>query len=421
MESELAQQQFLECLRGFLLETEPESCLGEGTEPEWRDLFLLARAHRVVPMVYESLGRMEEFAHRPEEYRRTFRRCAAADMMWQTEKNKELVRICEKIYGEEIPCLVLKGMVCRELYSHPAHRTSGDEDLLVHPADRGRLHKLLLKEGYCQEKEEQEEALVWTYLHRESGLHLEIHRGLFDQSPYSEGMNAVFAGIFERTRILETEGGRFWAMGCTDQLLYLLLHDLKHFSSVGLGIRQICDTLQFARKHGKEVDWQLISRQMEELGIGRFAEALFLLGERVLGISVWELGYPGEKQEETDTAPLLSDVLEGGVYGKSSEARIESSGYTVPFVRGDRKRGLAWTVWQRLFPQSRYLAGRYPVLRSRPWLLPVFWMVRIGVHLARIKGKQRGEILAGIEVGRRRMKLLEYYGVPGWQTERRQG
>lgn len=169
-----------------------------------------------------------------------------------------------------------------------------------------------------------------------------------------------------------------------------------------MGIRQVCDMGMFAEAYGGEIDWQRIVRGCASVRIDLFAAALFRIAEKHLGFPMPEAfsGYA------VDEAALLADMLSGGVYGIVDEDRLHIGSITLDAVaaqkQGRRRRSLAAS----LFPSAASLAGRYPYLRKRPWLLPIAWTQRISGYLKKSKTSA-----ASVEIGEKRVELLRQYGV----------
>jgi len=410
--------QFISCIRGVLKGCVPESFAGTFLEQDWERLFEISEKHHVLPMIYESLSRMEDFGGMPEKGRKIFRKYAMAEVMLQTRKNRELCRIYEKIRKEGYDCVLLKGMVCGEAYSRPAHRISSDEDLLVRPADRRAVHQILMEAGYERTSEGSgEESLVWCYDKAGEPLHIELHRGLFPDGRLMNQMDGALTGCFDRRVERELEGTVFQVLDATDEVLYLFFHAMKHFMGCGTGIRQICDILQFARHLEKKIDWQCVYEKLHRAGGISFAVGIFQFGEDFLGCTVPVPWMKEKRHTEEEMYRFLEDVLQGGVYGKSSEGRIAGGVYTSCYCNHEEPRSMGRLVLERLFPAPEWLAGRYPVLKEKRYLLPFLWIHRIWLHVKKLGlGKNgRQAVNMGMRKGRERIPLLEEFGIPMWR------
>lgn len=119
--------------------------------------------------------------------------------------------------------------------------------------------------------------------------------------------------------------------------------------------------------------------------------------------------------EETDPAPLLQDMLEGGLHGAVSTTRLHSAGITMQAAEADRQgREPKPSLLPIVFPSAKSLASRYPYLRKAPVLLPLAWGRRILHYATEIRGRSDGEGTGeSLLLGRKRVRLLELYGMIG--------
>ena len=238
-----------------------------------------------------------------------------------------------------------------------------------------------------------------------SPLYIELHCHLFppEEPAYGE-LNRCFADIFSRAQTISIEGTPIQAPDYTDHLFYLICHSLKHFLHGGVGIRQVCDILMYAKVWGQRINWELLAENCRRVRALVFAAALFRIGVNHLGFTPEALGLPPAwAAMDLDELPLLEDLLEGGIYGTASDARQHSSSITLNAARGAEKTG---SLAAALFPPARQLQSRYPYLRRCPWLLPMAWVSRAAGYK---KGAKTS--LDALELGSRRLKLLKQYGI----------
>lgn len=112
--------------------TPPKTCITE--EPsEWQALFVLAAQQMALPMVYGATRALSEFQAQPEEFRREVRRQTMGQTAAQIRRTQAFAAVYQDLLIQGIRPVVVKGLVCRELYPSPEQRISGDEDLLLDP------------------------------------------------------------------------------------------------------------------------------------------------------------------------------------------------------------------------------------------------------------------------------------------------
>lgn len=388
---DMVKQQLLEALRAFLRQ-EPAAQLV--TDPaDWQRLWQMASEQKVLPMAADVLAPV---------LAPSVRRAAMQVMTLQLQRTAAFLDLYRTLEARGLHPLVVKGLVCRQLYPKPDLRMSADEDLLATEADFPALLAALREAGLTVEKEDAEQVVACRS--SETGLYLEVHRTLFPASSQAYGgLNRFFEAAFDRS--VSEWGVR--TLCPEDHLLYLILHSFKHFLHSGFGIRQVCDICLFTAAYGGEADWTALGEQLTEARAEVFAANLLAIGRTYLGVE----SYPAPAEEwlagfETDCEDLLEDLLSGGVYGSNSQERLHSSRITLNAVTDHSRTRLLRTV----FPPKEDLVGTYPWLEGRPWLLPAAWVSRIGRYQRRNRGN-RGAARESIAIGEHRVELLKKYRI----------
>lgn len=108
---------------------------------------------------------------------------------------------------------------------------------------------------------------------------------------------------------------------------------------------------------------------------------------------------------------LLSDILDAGVFGKSSKERTRSAAVVYrSFETADGDKG---RLRRALFPSARTLKAPYLYARRHPWLLPAAWVHRFfNYALARLTGRaSREEGAEGLRIADERLRLLGELGM----------
>lgn len=387
----------------------------EMTPQEWRSLLRLAAIHNVRPLVLEAVYGSAAYRRLEPALQLEGKKAVIREVAAQAARTDGFARLYGELRRQGIEPLVVKGMVCRSLYPQPDARPSGDEDWLIDPAQFDRCDALLCAQGMRRMDPEKDPAAEFeiSYLNPALGLHLELHKALFEPgSGALKDFNDCFAGAAQRAVTRQAGGIPVRTLNGQDHLLYLLLHAFKHFIHSGFGIRQICDIVLWAEEYGRQIDWERLLEQCRSLGAADFAAAVFKIGEQELGFDTERAGYPAcWRGIPVDAAPMLQDILAGGVYGGAQENRQHSSTMTVNAVeaaRSDKKT----SVWQSVFPAARQLEGRYPYLKQHPAMLPVAWadrLVKYGGEVFRSAGQENAA--ASIQIGQQRIELLRQYKI----------
>ena len=409
-------QLFLEALRASL---RGERVQWENSleAQDWAALFQLAQAHHVLPMIFEAVYACPAARCADARLMQMVKRQTMQSVMMQAMKTGELLALVKHLKAAGVTPCVVKGAVCRSLYPSPDHRISGDEDVLIPPEQFERCHEAMLAFGMrpADPQQDMQAAHEVPYGKPGSPLYIELHKHLFppDSDAYGD-FNRFFADAHAHATEIVVDGTPLTTLGPTDHFFYLICHAFKHFLHSGFGIRQVCDIVLFAGRYGREMDWTAVLKNCREIRAEQFASALLRIGQKHFGFDPDAAGMPQAWQEITvDEGPMLSDLLDGGVYGDTSMSRKHSSTLTLSAVAADRRgRKAGGNVLRTLFPSRKALEGRYPFLRTKPWLLPVAWVRRIAHYAAERRGAGADNNAAeSLRIGSERVELLRRYGI----------
>lgn len=383
---------------------------GTEVEPEtlmW--ILRLAQTHRVLPMVYQAVGKSPGLREADGASVAWMHRATRQMIVLQSRKNAEFMPLLEKLQNAGLQPILVKGIICRRLYPNPDYRLSTDEDIWIPPEQFEACHRILTGLGLSAPKSGLDSYEV-PYRGNGSALYLEIHKTLFPAGNEAYGdLNRFFDNA--RSRAITVDGVP--TLCPTDHMLYLICHAFKHFLHSGFGIRQVCDMILYANAFGPEIDWLLLLERCRQIRAEQFAAGLFRIGRKYLGFSLEKSRYPLQWQAiYVDESPLLEDILLSGVYGGAEKTRLHSSNITLQAVvnqkQGNRRKD---GVVKSLFPDSKSLEKRYPYLKTNPLLLPVAWadrILRYGKESAAPGGNRATD---SVRVGKERVELLKKYGI----------
>lgn len=406
-------QLFLEALKASLTNTTVTWTTPLSNE-EWQSIFELAESHKVLPLIFHAVYSCPAAASLDARMLLFLKHRTLTLTLNQVQRTAEFLKLYEKLAEEGITPLIIKGLICRELYPKPDLRISADEDILVQAEDFEKAIKILESCG-MKLKEPMIEGNGEAALISEKGsTYIELHRQLFANGSKAYGeLNAYFADCFESKVSLDVQGTTVYTMEPGLHLFYLFCHAFKHFLHGGFGIRQVCDIIMFANIYGKEIDWQKLLQQCKELRMEKFAAALFKIGKNYLVFDEEKAGFPVQWQtiaiDETD---LLEDLLESGIYGSSTLSRKHSSHMTLDAViesKQGKKSGNA--VLKAVFLSAKDLEGRYPYLKEKPYLLPIAWTSRIIDYAKQTKSVKDSSAIEALKLGKDRIELLKKYGM----------
>lgn len=380
--------------------------------PNYEEIFKLASIHKVVPLIYESAYKTESFKEVDPNFSNYFKTSSMQIIYSQIQRSDRFLQLYKEFNDAGIKLLVFKGIILRELYPIPDERISGDEDLLVENKDLNKVIEILEANKMERVLSDEEEADVYHYLCKRTGLHLELHTTLFgENSPTNKKMGKIFKNVFQNSDTVKINSVEVHTFSINEHFLYVICHAIKHFVSCGTGIRQVCDIMMYINKYEKDIDWDYIWREMTSLGYDTLLVNMLQISIDYLGLDENKIIYAKDKNSYyINTEALIEDIMEGGIYGASTQARLNSANMSLDALNEESKSKLK-SNFAAIFPKVESLKGRYKYLEKYPVLLPIAWGNRIFTYI-----KERGSLYSvgatakeTIAVGNKRIDLLKEY------------
>lgn len=121
------QQLFLEALKAAL-KNEQVEWNNKLEAQEWMDLFRMAEVHQILPMIYEAVYRSPAAGQADPQILAPAKAQMVRTVIMQTQKTGEFEPLYRYLRESGICPLVVKGIVCRNIYPNPDYRISGSTD-----------------------------------------------------------------------------------------------------------------------------------------------------------------------------------------------------------------------------------------------------------------------------------------------------
>jgi hypothetical protein len=274
---------------------------------DWEYLFLLARRHSVVALLYWGLQETAADIVPTLHYQRLqkhFQENAARNIVL----NAELCRLLAMLDENGIEAIPYKGPVLALFaYNNLSLRRFVDLDVMVKKEDAARSIDLLLADGYEVSKSfslSQRKVLLQTQhnlqLHRSNRqliveLHWEVASQLFVSSVQADDL---WGGLVP----IEINGAAIKTLSAEDLLFSLSVHALRH---VWEKLLWICDLAWIVSRY--DLDWEVLLQRARSTKI----ERNFLLGlqlcRRLLGVALPE--QIAQQIERDSSIDKLADVV----------------------------------------------------------------------------------------------------------------
>lgn len=397
---------FLKMTKGWLL---GKPLLAEPlTEEEWIHIYVLACQHKLDLGIYESCYRSPYFAGMPSRLKEYWQKTVQINGAQEVQKVYRFLNIYRELTGRGLKPLVVKGILCRMLYAKPYTRPSADEDMYVQGDEFERCCEALQELGFRRVSVEDDR--VCAMQDTCSCLHLEIHRTLFDQGRLTDSFENWVKGCFDSCEVYRFEGVSIYGMDPQTHFMYLLAHLIKHFVGPGIGIRQLCDISLWINRYSDRIEWLKVQRKLREAGCELFCLNILEVCIRCFGLERAKIQWPARVWEQADPEDLLEDLLDAGIYGKSSCSRLHSSTMTLAAVQDGREK---LSVRSAVFPSVEKLKGRYLFLGKYPFLLPAAWLHRMAGYAVEISRKNNDDNspAESVAIANKRIKLMKKYGI----------
>ena len=364
-------------------------------------LYDLAFKHNLVPIIYEILRKNDDFNPSSNKFMET----AINQIVMQQQRTEQFLNIYQKLLAANLKPLVIKGLVCRQLYPQSDYRCSSDEDIWVKPEDFNNCFQVLTDNNFrCTNKQLITDDFlntVQTINFTNNILTIEVHINPFGTlDALHKQMNSYFKDAFDTSISIKVENQLIYTLEPTKHYLFLIIHLYKHFISAGVGIRQVLDILIFYQHYQKDIDNNQIKTILKLLHINNLYDAIMQIGKKYLGFNL----IPND-QVINNIDELTDNLIENGCFGTNDVNQVYSSLYTTVSSR-NQDTSLIKNIFTMLFPPAKQLSIRYPKLKEKPSLYPWFALKRICNFSKKIITGKLNPFKA-FSLGKKRTKILK--------------
>lgn len=267
-----------------------------------------------------------------------------------TAQEQEIKELSASFSKENIEHCFLKGLKVSSLYDVPEMRFMLDIDIYINPEKTESAIEVMKKRGY--------EVVVFTEkdcsLSKKPFLNVDLHYEL--KYDYDLGYD-FYLNIYDR--LVSVENSSEKTMSNEELYVYLLSHTAHHFATAGTGIKSVIDHYYILKNLLPKCDNQILNDYLTQSGLADFNKTFSKLTR------VW---FSDEQGDEV-TDKMGEYIILSGAYGTDINFYVNSVLRTE-----DNKKSY---ILNRLFPDYEVMKIRYPALKDKKALLPVFWGVRI--------------------------------------------
>ena len=273
---------------------------------DWPALVNLAKAHRLIPLLYLRRENLDA----PASILLEFKAYAQGVLARNLELATELDALAAAFDRAAIPVLAFKGPVLAvQAHGNMGLRVSDDLDLMVLPPDVERAHAILADRGYAAElalngwrgRCYRRTQIELSYRNRAKDLWVDLHWGLAPPGySFAPEMNAWMDGQVS----VPLPVGEVRTFGPEESLLLLCQHGTKHGWSWLIWVADVAGLLQ----RNPELDLARAASEARRLGLLRMLLLGLRLAKELCG-SPWPAALERDWEAEASTVEALLRIV----------------------------------------------------------------------------------------------------------------
>lgn len=369
---DLIQRQIIDLLNASIHNTVPK--LDYSRDVDWNEVINEANEHSITGLIYPALKNIKD-NNIDKDIIDKLKKHTFYSAVRQSNHIKRTAEILKLFNENNIPVIVLKGLVVREYYPKPDLRTMCDSDVIIHKSDLERVRKLLLERGFHEEEDAGHHIAFMN-----AGFNLEIHWTLANET-FRKGQECFQERIWDDAMKVKVGGVDTLSLSLEDLALHLCAHMASHMAISGFGVRQLSDLVLLVEHKGNEINWNEFKEKAKKSGLTQFSTGMFKVCNYLFGMEIPRGLNIKNKDEDEDIIKLVvDDIFTGGVYGQrdlsfSFRAQV---GYDID---DDSTFSMLKRYIQVILPPPSKLSDRYAYAKKYKILLPIAWIHHIYVGI----------------------------------------
>lgn len=359
-----------------------KSILNNSIPPEkpedvsFEKIYSLAKYHNIDNMLFYAINKLK---NKPSsELLKIWKERCYKGISRDLIQKMELDKILDSFEKNKIKNIVLKGFELKKLYPKSDMRFMSDIDILISKKDAEKVSLIMTELGYKIISYGKEKDDVYF---KDPIMNVEIHNTLFDVQ-YKE-YNSLFKTLDKMEKIILKTKYQY-NFSDEDFFLFLFVHTVKHYLSYGIGIRVVMDIYIYLKAKEKTLNWEYINDSLNKLKLYDFFKVFNHF------IKVW---FEDEKENEIDIE-IGKYIFRSGTYGNEKNNRLNS----LLLIEGkNSSQNKAKSILSIIFPNLELMQVGYPILKSFPFLLPIFYVIR-GIKIILFKRKRLNQFNSILKV-----------------------
>ena len=364
------EKQFIDLLSNSIRN---EVCKKKYDNVDWNELRKLSRKHTIEGLIYSALNKAELLENIDEDKVKDLKKEVFFTGVTQISNMSKLEKVFNEFSKENVPVIVLKGLVVREYYPQPEQRSMSDADIFVKAKDINKSKKILIDLGYTEIDAEASHHIKYI----KSGYPMiELHWHVMKRDGFSDELDLFEDDIWDRTIEVKVKGAKVLSLGYEDLALHLCMHMAAHLAASGFGVRQIADLVLLVEKKGHLIDWTLFINKAEEFGFKKFIIIMFKICNILFSMDIPKEMAVYKIDDEEMFESLISTIFDGGVYGKKDMASNFANQVAFNYKGKDSNAtiGAIRRYFRFIFPSIETMSDKYSYARKIRILTPIAWI-----------------------------------------------
>ena len=364
------EKQFIDLLSNSIRN---EVCKKKYDNVDWNELINLSRKHKIEGLIYSALNKAELLENIDEDKVKDLKKEVFFTGVTQISNMSKLEKVFNEFSKENVPVIVLKGLVVREYYPQPEQRSMSDADIFVKAKDLNKSKKILIDLGYTEIDAEASHHIKYI----KSGYPMiELHWHVMKRDGFSDELDLFEDDIWDRTIEVKVKGAKVLSLGYEDLALHLCMHMAAHLAASGFGVRQIVDLVLLVEKKGHLIDWTLFINKAEEFGFKKFIIIMFKICNILFSMDIPKEMAVYKIDDEEMFESLISTIFDGGVYGKKDMASNFANQVAFNYKGKDSNAtiGAIRRYFRFIFPSIETMSDKYSYARKIRILTPIAWI-----------------------------------------------
>lgn len=364
------EKQFIDLLSNSIRN---EVCKKKYDNVDWNELMNLSRKHKIEGLIYSALNKSRLLENIDEDKVNELKKEVFFTGVTQISNMSKLEKVFNEFSKENVPVIVLKGLVVREYYPQPEQRSMSDADIFVKAKDLNKSKKILIDLGYTEVDAEASHHIKYI----KSGYPMiELHWHVMKRDGFSDELDLFEDDIWDRTIEVKVKGAKVLSLGYEDLALHLCMHMAAHLAASGFGVRQIADLVLLVEKKGHLIDWTLFINKAEEFGFKKFIIIMFNICNILFSMDIPKEMAVYKIDDEEMFESLISTIFDGGVYGKKDMASNFANQVAFNYKGKDSNAtiGAIRRYFRFIFPSIETMSDKYSYARKIRILTPIAWI-----------------------------------------------